>query len=306
MRSEFKQNLVNALTSKEEANRSQLALLSDLTEEEAAFFEREWNRASRDRKLYLLSGLVKLREDSLYLDFNRVFHVCLGDKDAEIRRVAIKFMDREEDDESVVTKLVHLLKEDREEKVQVEAAIALGQFALLAAVNKLSPPRGEEIYSNLLAAIEDITVAEDVRRRCLEAIAPLDSPRVKQIIEQAYHSNDGETQASAICAMGRNCDPVWLSIMSVERYSKDPVMRRKVAEAYGELGREEAIPFLIDLAWDEESEVREVSVRALGLIGGERAEGALKNLGDSPYQGVSQLARDTLKEMEKFVGFFDI
>jgi len=192
------------------------------------------------------------------------------------------------------------------EKVQVEAAIALGQFALLAAVNKLSPPRGEAIYSNLLAVIEDINVAEDVRRRCLEAIAPLDSPRVKQIIEQAYHSNDGETKASAICAMGRNCDPVWLSIMSEERYSKDPIIRRKVAEACGELCREEAIPFLIDLAWDEEPEVREVSVRALGLIGGERAEGALKNLGDSPYQGVSQLARDTLEEMEKFAGFFDI
>ena len=83
-------------------------------------------------------------------------------------------------------------------------------------------------------------------------------------------------------------------------------MRCKVAEACGELGREEAVPFLVDLAWDGDARVREASMRALVLIGGARAEGALRQLRGSPYQDVSQTVKEASSELENFTGFFDI
>ncbi|MCD6568327.1 MAG: HEAT repeat domain-containing protein [Dehalococcoidia bacterium] len=305
-RSEFEQKLADILDSERKVTPSQLALLSGLAEEEAALFECEWARTVRERKLYILSRLVKLRGDSLFFDFSRVFHACLDDGDAEVRRAAIKTIEGEEEDGAVVTTLIRLLREDEEEKVQIEAAVALGQFALLAAVKKLSHLQEKEIYSNLLAVIEDESATEEVKRRCLEAIAPLDSPRIKRLIERAYHHSNVEIKASAVCAMGRNCDPVWLPLISAEKDNKAPVVRCKVAEACGELGREEAVPFLIDLAWDGDAQVREASMRALVLIGGARAEGALRQLRGSSYQDVSQTAKEALSELEKSTGFFDI
>ena len=211
----------------------------------------------------------------------------------------------EEEDAAIITPLIRLLRADKSEKVRAAAAIALGQFALLAAVKNLPPERSTEIYSNLLTVIEDEHEIDEVRRRCLEAIAPLDSPQVKQLVEEAYHSDNVKVKASALYAMGRNCDPVWLPIIIKEKDNSEPEIRYEVAEACGELGREEAVSTLIELAGDEDIQVREVSVRALEQIDRPRAKQALRQLLNSPYQDVRQVAQEALEELEIF-GLFDL
>ena len=261
MRTDFAKNLTEILGLNIQLDSRQLAFLSDLAKKEIASFKEAWLKTPEERRRQIMSHLVKLQSDDLRIDFTRVFLVCLEDSDEDIRSQAIVGLEGKEDT-SIITHLIRLVKEDKSEKVRAAAVVALGQFGLLAAVKELSPPQSTEIYSTLLTIIEDVTETSEVKRRCLEAIAPLDSPRVRELIEQGYHSEDVKVKASALYAMGRNCDPAWLPIIIKEKDNNEPEIRYEVAEACGELGVEEAIPILIDIAEDEDISIREASIKA--------------------------------------------
>jgi len=303
-RSDFEENLAEILGSNSQLAPGQVALLADLTKKESVFFKQAWMNADEERKRQVMSHLIKLHSDNFYLDFTRVFLACLEDSDENIRSQAIMAFEGEED-ASIITPLVRLLREDNSEKVRVAAAIALGQFALLAAVKKLLPARSTEIYSNLLTVIEGKHETDELKRRCLEAVAPLGSPQVKELIEQAYRSDDVKVKASALYAMGRNCDPAWLPIIIEEKDNSEPMIRYEVAEACGELGREETVSTLVELAGDGDIQVRKASVRALEQIDGPRARQALRQLLNSPHQDVREVAQEALEELEIF-GLFDL
>ena len=298
-RSDFEDKLAEILGSNNPLAVSQLDFLADLTKEESVSFKQAWMKTGDERRRQVISHLTELHSDNFYLDFTRVFLVCLEDSDKNIKIQAIMALEGEEDI-SIITPLIRLLKTDESEEVRVAAATALGQFALLAAVKKLSPARSMEIYSNLLTVIEDETETSEVKRRCLEAIAPLDSLRVKELVKQAYHSDSVNIKASALYAMGRNCDPVWLPIIIKEKDNSKSEIRYEVAEACGELGMEEAVSVLNELAGDEDIQVREASVRALKQIYRPRAKQALQWLLDSSYQDVREAAQEALEEPEIF------
>ena len=304
MRSDFSKNLVEVLGSNNRLDSRQLAFLSDLAKRELASFTEAWLKTPVERRRPIVSHLVKLHSDDFRLDFTRVFLVCLEDADEDIRSQAIMGLEGGEDS-SIISSLIHLLREDKSEKVRTAAAIALGQFALLAAMKKLSPVQSAEIYSTLLTIIEDVTETSEVKRRCLEAIAPLNSPRVKELIEQGYHSDNVKVKASALYAMGRNCDPAWLPIIIKEKDSDEPEIRYEVVESCGELGMEEAVTTLIELAEDEDINVREASIIALEQIGGLESKQALRQLMNSSYDDVRKAAQETLAELEIFTGLFD-
>lgn len=296
-RNEFEEILAGIFDSASQLLDSQLAHLTDLTKSELAAFKQVWIKADKERKQQVISHLVELNESNLYLDFSKVFLVCLEDSDENVRVNAIVGLEVEEDD-SFVPPLIRLLEEDEVEEVRATAATALGQFSLQAALKKLSSERAGELYSVLLAVVEDNAEVPEVRRRALEAIAPMDAPQVKQLIEQAYRSDDVEFKASALYAMGRNCDPAWLPILIREMNSSEAEIRYEVAEACGELGVEEAVPYLIDLASDEDIQVREASIRALEEIGGAKAKQVLEQLLSSPYYDIRQAAQEALTELE--------
>jgi len=305
VKSDFEKKLAEILGANNQLASSQLAFLSDLTKKELASFRQAWTKTGKERRRQIISHLTKFQLDDLRLNFTGVFLACLEDSHEDIRSQAIMVLGREEDG-FVIPPLIRSLREDESEKVRAAAAIALGQFALLAAVEKLPLAQGAEIYFNLLKAIDDETETEEVKRRCLEAIAPLDSPRVKELIEQGYHSDNIKVKASALCAMGRNCDSVWLPIIIKEKDNNEPEIRYEVAEACGELCMEEAIPTLIELAGDGDARVREASIRALHQINGPRGKEALRQLLDSPYHDVGEAAKEVLDELEIFAGLFDL
>ena len=55
-------------------------------------------------------------------------------------------------------------------------------------------------------------------------------------------------------------------------------MRFEAATAAGEMGDEEAVPQLAELTADEDAEVQEAAIGALGQIGGEAAKSLLQSL----------------------------
>jgi HEAT repeat protein len=275
---------------------SKLGYLSDLNREELKFLEEIWAKADASRRHQVISQLVHLSEVDYKLDFSGVFVLCLHDPDETIRAQAITGLGGEENN-LIISPLLQALHEDSSAEVRAASAVALGKFALLGELGKLPTSFKDRIYAVLLGVLDNKTETTGVKRRALEAISQFNLPRVKELIEQAYHSSDIKTKASAIYAMGRNCDPIWLTTLLTELSSDEAGIRYEAANACGELGSEEAVPHLLKLIEDEDNQVQEAAIKALGEIGGEQAKQALSKLMKNPKTRIRQAAESALKEI---------
>ncbi len=275
---------------------TRLVYLSGLGGNEIELLRQTWTRITPERQYQILSHLFRLSEHNPTLDFDHIFGLCLQASDERVRLQAVIGLERTED-VSFIVPLIHLLETDEAKKVRAAAAIVLGNFALLAELGKLSPNHRARIYSALIGVLEKEGESVAVKRRALESIAPFSRPRVDEFINQAYHSNDVELKASAIYAMGRNCNPKWLPIVIKELSNSEPEIHYEAAEACGELEAEEAVPFLINLVDDDEAQVPEAAIRALGKIGGEEVKKTLQSLLGSPEERIRQVAKVALTEL---------
>ena len=290
------QHIAEIFDSSKPVASSKLVYLSDLSNEELKFLKEIWTNTDAARRHQVISQLVHLSEVDFRLDFSGVFVFCLSDPDETLRIQAITGLDREEN-YLLITPLLRALKEDNSAKVRAAAATALGKFALLGELGKLPTHYKNKIYTALLEVLDNKVEAAEVRRRALEAVSPFNLPRVKELIEQAYHTDDVRLKSSAIYSMGRNCDSAWLTTLMTELNSNEAEIRYEAANACGELGAEETVPQLLKLIKDEDYQVQEAAIKALGQIGGEQAKQALKKLAKNPQPRIRQAAKSALEEM---------
>jgi len=276
---------------------SRLVDLSNLSPEEMELFEQMWATVEPEKRRQIIYRLVDLAEEDVKLDFDSIFRNRLNDEDAEVRGKAIEGL-WENEDASLINPLIILLEQDSSEKVRVAAAMALGRFVMLAELGKVRSCYKSKIEHALLSVSSDKSIPVEVRRRALEAVAPLSLPEVKEAIVEAYQSPDPKLRVSAIYAMGKNCDPSWLSILIKELASTDVLTRYEASEACGELGEKEAVPYLIELIDDPDVEVQLAAIRALGEIGGSEAEEFLEECLKSPSEEIRLAAEQTLNEIE--------
>lgn len=276
---------------------SRLVELSNLNREEMRLFEREWAAIELKRRWQIVCRLVELVEDNFELDFDSIFIICLKDPDAEVRSEAIKGLG-ENEDTSLITPLVDLLNKDRSETVQAVAAAALGKFAMLAELQKLRSCYATRVCQALLGVIGDKSRPVAVRCRALEAAAPLSLLEVNEAILEAYQGSDFKLKASAIYAMGKNCNSSWLSMLLKELANPDAKIRYEAATACGELGEKGAASHLIELVNDDDAEVQLAAIQALGKIGSSEAKECLEQCLHSPSEVVQQAAEETLHELE--------
>ncbi len=276
---------------------SSLADLSNITTEKLNSLKEVWPTIESQRRRQIVSRLVELAEDNFELDFDSIFKNCLSDQDAEVRSKAIEGL-WENEEPSLIHTLIAIMEQDNSKLVQAAAATGLGKFTTLAAQKKLRPAYTLKIYRALLAVIDDRNKPAEVRRRALEAIAPLDSPEVEKAIGEAYRSSNRTLRVSAIYAMGRNGNPSWLSIILDEAGSPDTEIRYEVARACGELGEEEAVPCLINLAADPDIEIQLAAIEALGQTGGTEAKNFLEQCLDASNEVVQQAAEQALNELQ--------
>ena len=274
-----------------------LLQLSGLNEEEMEQFHRWWPSLRAERRCKLMERLVSVAEDNMELDFNAIFRHCLADTDPKVRERAVSGL-WECDDRNLVGPLISLLKEDPSEEVRASAAIALGKFGSLAEVGKLLPRDGERIKEVLLSVLEDEWEGIEVRRRTLEAAACFNTPRIPELIRWAYNSLEPLLSISALYAMGRTGDPIWLPTLITEMESKDAAMRYEAASACAEMMDEETVPYLIPLVQDDDLQVQLSAIRSLGVIGGSLAKRALRQCLKYDDEVLQDAAQEALQELE--------
>jgi HEAT repeat protein len=288
--------IANLVNSDKSLPSSKLAELSNLNSEELAVLEQVWATIEPKRRRQIVSQLVRLAEDDFELNFDSIFKNCLKDQDAQVRSKAIEGL-WENEEPSLINPLINLLEQDSSEKVQAAAATALGKFVMLAEHKKLRSSRVSKACQALLAATSDKSKPIEVKRHALEAAAPINLPRVKRAILEAYQSNNPELRGSSIYAMGKSCNPAWLPTLLKELGSTDAVIRYEAAGACGELGEEEAVPHLTVLVNDPDTEVQLAAIQALGKIGGTEAKNCLEECLDDPSEAIQQAAEQALNEI---------
>ena len=196
--------------------------------------------------------------------------------------------------------LLRLVQQDPATEVRSAAATALGRFALLAEQQKISVENRLRISQALLAVIHNAAEQVEVRRRALEALAPLSLPDVTQAIWEAYRREEPGLRISAVYAMGRNCDMLWMPTVLKEMENDDPEMRYEAAAAAGEMGEAEAITRLVELTVDADMEVKLAAIVALGKIGGQEAKQRLRTLKTSKSQAIREAAEHAMAEIESY------
>jgi hypothetical protein len=275
-----------------------LAELAGLNSDELAHFKQVWPSIGVKRRRQIVSRLVELAEDNFELDFDSIFKSCLEDRDSEVRSKAIEGL-WENEDASLVNTLLNLFEHDSSQRVQATAASSLGRFVMLAEHQKLRSNYTSKIYQALLTTINNNLKPTEIKRRALEAIAPINSPQVEKAINEAYHSGNAQLKVSSIYAMGKNCNPAWLPILLKELANTDAEIRYEAAGACGEIGEEEAVPYLINLIEDPNLEVQLAAIRALSRIGGTEAKNYLEQCLDDDSEAIQQAAERALYELNE-------
>ncbi len=276
---------------------SKLTQLSGLDAGQAKIVEAAWPEIELRQRQQLVEELTGLAEDNVELNFDAAFQIALADRDADVRKQAIRGLWENERRETFAG-LLKILTDDPAAAVRAEAALALGRFVLKAEIGTLKPVDAERLENALHAVIEDAAEEVEVRGRALESIGARSERWVTDVIEQAFDGADRRLRISAAHAMGRSCDPAWLPRLFDELESDDAEMRFEAVGAIGLIADESAVPHLLPLLHDEDGEVRAVAVGALGEIGGDTAKEALEDLQAEGDPVLSELALDALSELE--------
>ena len=271
---------------------------SDPSPGELAEFVQVCDTLNEDRRCEVIAVMVQQAEENLELDFTAVFRQCLKDDDDRMVQLGVEGL-WELEDRWLIAELVGLLRSERGPQVRATAAVALGKFPVLAQEGKLQPEDGELVYRVLMDFLEDDIEDLEVRRRCLEAVAPFNTEEVQDYIRWAYDGDEEDLRSSSIYAMGRTGEVEWLPTLLDELENPDPAVRYEAANACGELAHEDAAPQLVELLReDDDSEVRMACIAALGKLGGALARRALIDCVRDGDSAMSDAAHNELENLE--------
>ncbi|MDE2836291.1 MAG: HEAT repeat domain-containing protein [Chloroflexota bacterium] len=284
---------------------SLLGQLSGLTPEEQRELLERWNDIPTSRRLMIIRAVTGMAEDNIEMEFTGLLCAALADDDAPVRASAAAGL-WETGDRIVIAPLVAMLESDESHEARAAAASALGHFAELAEEGKLIDRDVAVVRNALLGALEDSEEETAVRRRALEAIAPMRHADVSDWIRWAYRSGEPLLRQSAVYAMGRTCDPVWLPIIEQEFGSSVAAMRFEAANAARELADAKTLPHLHDLVTDDDPQVSLAAVHAIGGIGGAAARKLLKHYVEQGDPTLSEAAQEALRALEADEGDFSM
>ncbi|MFN4292578.1 MAG: HEAT repeat domain-containing protein [Thermoflexales bacterium] len=295
---------IESLRTEAEPSQESLLALSDLAGEQLAIWHNVWANLSADRRASLTEQLRELAEEDIEADFRPIFRFGLSDPDERVRLASVEGL-FEDDHPSLIPLLIAALRDDPSPTVRAAAAESLGRFVYFGEMDRLSEARRSQVYAALMRAL--LTSPEDslVRRRALESLAYVSNEEVDLQIREAYYSENDLLRLSAIVAMGRSGNRAYCEIVRSELHSVSPAVRRRAAEASGELEDEEAVNDLAQLLDDPDDEVRFAALDALALIGGNEAEKLLRAAADSDDDALAEYAEQALEEFEFWHGDMD-
>ncbi len=290
--------LVNELADPtERVATAKLAQLSGMEPSEAASFLLVWNQMRGDRREQLLFSLIELAEDNVELNFDSVFLLGLSDSETGVRRAAIQGL-WEYEGRDLIDRLIALVDSDPDDAVRADAALGLGRFVVAAEFDGLPARQADRIDETLRRIFNDPTEPAEVRGRALESLGSRSEEWVGDLIDEAISSGDRRLELSAIHAMGRSADAIWLPSVLTQLENDDAEMRFEAAVAAGAISDLEAVPQLLPLLDDEDAEVRIAAIGALGEIGGDEAKDALRELSANADDESREIIAEALAEIE--------
>jgi HEAT repeat protein len=299
MDANFKDTL-HRLATESQLHTAYLFILSKMDKEALKIFRAEWPIIPVARRRAIMQELLEISEANFEVDFVPVFLLALADEDATVRAIAIPCL-WEYEDISLIRPLIHLLKADPAPEVREAAATGLGKFVYLRELEEIDPYEGSLAEEALLETIYQAAEELHVRRRAVEAVAYSSDPRVGPIIESAYYHEHEKMQVSAIFAMGRNADLAWLPQVIAELDNPVNEIRFEACRACGELEARDAVERLITIIdEDDDQEIKEMAVWALGRIGGTMAKEALELCMDHENEALALAAEEALEELNLF------
>jgi HEAT repeat protein len=276
----FQNILDHLLDSKKDIPQSHLQYYSDLDPKSLRLFMDVWSSVKPERKLRLLDALLVHFDSETIVSYEEIGRALLTDPDAEVRARAIRLL-AETDDPRLTDSFVSILLNDAELAPRMEAATLLGEFVLLAELEKLDGALQRKIEKALVTVVRSESEDSSLRKLALEGLGYSSNIELMGLIESAYERADPTWVASALRAMGRSHDDErWREDVISRLLDEDPRIRLAAVESAGELLIEEAGPIVLKMLEDEEEDddVTAAALWTLSQIGGEDARIYLVNL----------------------------
>src|SRR5258708_27342033 len=249
--------------------------LSDLHADDLKRLQAAWGAIPTERRRSLVQRMAETIETNFDLDFADLARLALTDLDDQVRESAIEAT-WTDDSPDMATRLMAMASGDIAPSVRAAAVSALGRIILLGELEEFDPAVARRAQNVALKLYNDTSQSIDVRRRALEAVANCGREGVSEMIERSYADSNNLMRISAVFAMGRSCDQKWANIVLRELASENAELRYEAARAAGDLELKQAVSQLADILLENDREVLEVAIWALGEIGGDQAERLLE------------------------------
>ncbi len=282
--------------------------LSDLEITDLNRVRPEWRKLSDEQRLNIMERLAEVTEVDYEMDYSTVARLGYEDSYAPVRVAAIN-ASYGDDSLDNLDSLMPIASKDSSAEVRAAAISRIGQYIYLGEVEEIDPAETVAAQELALKLHNDPNEALDVRCRALEAISHASREGITELIQAAYDHDDLRMRTSAINAMGNTCDPRWEKNILQEMESDQNEMRFEAIRAAGSLSLKQAVNRLADFGYDDDPQIQEAVVWALGEIGGDEALSTLEKLYEYAESNQDEELLDSIEEamdMAQFMASDDL
>ncbi len=252
--------------------------LSNLSGEAQEIFAAAWPVLPVERRRHLMEFLVGMSEVMFDVTLEPIAYVGFADVDAEVRTKSVE-LPWYVTTERLFHALMKLVKDDPATIVRTKALGGLGKFIYEAEMEEFDAGLAGQAAELAIDLYYDRHQDLEVRRRALEAISRGSHPKVRDMIDEAYHHEEPLMKVSAVFAMGSSCDSErWEKAVIEELDNPNAEIRFEAVRAAGELSLAGAVRRVMELASGGDYEVKMMAVWALGEIGTREAQRDLDDL----------------------------
>lgn len=236
-----------------------------------------WQNLSDEQRLNIMERFAEITEVDFEMDFSAMARLGYEDASSDVRVAAIN-ASYADDSLDNLDKLMALATNDASSDVRAAAISRIGQYIYLGEVEEIDPQETVAAHQLALKLYNDPNENLEVQRRALEAISHTTGDNIQKMIQEAYDHDDARMRVSAVNAMGNSCDSRWEKQIMQELESSDSEMKFEAIRSAGSLALKGAIERLGQFGYDDDPQLQEAAVWALGEIGGEEAVSELENL----------------------------
>jgi len=277
---------------------------SDLGAAELVELKKNWPQVLPDRRAAILEDLENLAEADTLVSFDEMCKFTLDDSDPRVRQTSLQLL-WESNEPALIPRFIQMLNTDENMLVRAAAASSLGQLIYLGELEEISETWLEKVETQLISVYRSNEDAL-VRRRALESLGFSSRKEVEGFIRSAYNNEDAEWLSSALFAMGRSADTVWVPAILDMLDHPNVEVQFQAVRALGELESARARGPLMDLLDEgiEDDEVRLAAIWSLSKIGGENVRTRLEQmLEEAEDEDEAELIEEALENLYFTDGF---